>query len=327
MKCLSECGAPLGKVSDAVKCSKCGQYGHKACVGIRQTKAVPAGWLCPICVTKTPRDNKSSLVSEENTPGTGQPKPSEPLQAAGSQISAYFEEPGKISMELAEIRALRNDIAKMRADFESRLDGVSARMDVMDRRVDALETAVAEKVVAAGNRLLEEAMANLQNALNDRDQELLANDLQVTGIPEAAGESPDHLFGVIAAKLGVPIDERDVVFVERSGPRRAESNRPRALTVRFARRVTREGFLKAARVRRGATTADLGIAGEPGRFYVNERLTRHNRQLFNLAREKARLAGWRFVWTRDGRVSVRRAEGQPSYRLRSEADLEKYIFN
>lgn len=338
MKCLRDCGAPLGRASDVVKCSKCGQSAHKACAGIRSAKLTPVAWLCPVCAKNTQKSETPNKGQESTLEGDvssqqqlapciqQQLKSRESSQASAPGTSEIVVDPGTISLELAEIRALRGDIARMRADFECRLVEVTGRMDLIDKRVDALETAVAEKVVAAGNRVLEEAVAQLQNALHDRDQELLVNDLQVTGVPEAAGDSPNHLLGVIAAKLGVPLDERDVVFAERAGPKRADSDRPRALTVRFARRTTRDSFLKAARVRRGATTADLGLAGEPRRFYVNERLTHHNRQIFNQAREKARLAGWRYVWTREGRVSVRRAEGQPAYRLRCEADLEKYIF-
>ncbi|KAG7300779.1 hypothetical protein JYU34_015108 [Plutella xylostella] len=81
--------------------------------------------------------------------------------------------------------------------------------------------------------------------------------------------------------------------------------------------------MKSARVRRGATTADLGLSAAPRPFYVNDRLTKTNRILFNKAREAKKQLHWRFVWTRQGRVYARQEEGKARHWIRSEGDLTR----
>lgn len=76
-------------------------------------------------------------------------------------------------------------------------------------------------------------------------------------------------------------------------------------------------------MRRGATTAGLGVDSDTHRFYVNERLTRMNRQLFYKAREEALRTRWKYVWTRDGKIFVRKEHGPPRCRIRSDDELVK----
>lgn len=91
----------------------------------------------------------------------------------------------------------------------------------------------------------------------------------------------------------------------------------------MARRALRDDLLRAARVRRGATTADMSLPGPARRFYVNERLTKTNRQLFNKTRAAAKNCKWKFVWTRDGRIYARKTEGQSGVRIRTDLDITR----
>ncbi|XP_063538677.1 uncharacterized protein LOC134747927 [Cydia strobilella] len=176
---------------------------------------------------------------------------------------------------------------------------------------------------------LEQTIASLKMDINDRDQEILSNDIEISGIPEETNERALHLALSVSNKLGVTLDDKDIVHAERAGPlRRGEPQdggapRPRPLVVRLARRAQRDQLLAAARVRRGITTADMGLTSTPKTFYVNERLTRHNRQLFYKARAEASSRNWKFVWTRDGCIYARKEPGGPRHRLRTEADVDK----
>ncbi|CAG5037141.1 unnamed protein product [Parnassius apollo] len=66
---------------------------------------------------------------------------------------------------------------------------------------------------------LESTVNQLQADLNDRDQELLANDVELSGIPEESGENPTHLVLSVVTKLGVHLEER-------TGPLYASGGRP-----------------------------------------------------------------------------------------------------
>lgn len=171
----------------------------------------------------------------------------------------------------------------------------------------------------------------LKAVLNDREQIGLANELEISGILELPNESCEHIVTALALKLRVELDERDIACCSRAGPRRLNATssdgatvRPRPIVARFTRHCTRNQFLQSARVRRGATTAELGLPPHtPQKLYVNERLTKQNRMLFGKAKEAARSKKWNFVWTRDGRVLAKKENGQPTHRILNDSDIER----
>ncbi|KAJ2937717.1 hypothetical protein O0L34_g17857 [Tuta absoluta] len=114
--------------------------------------------------------------------------------------------------------------------------------------------------------------------------------------------------------------------VKPNGGARQQGSRLRPIVVRLGRRFLRDHFIKQARVRRGADTTDLGLPQHtPMKFYINERLTKSNRVIFGKARDAAQTAGWRFVWTREGRIFARRTESTGILRLRSLNDVERML--
>nr|XP_049701704.1 uncharacterized protein LOC126055635 [Helicoverpa armigera] len=235
---------------------------------------------------------------------------------------------------LVELRAVRAEIQVFRKEMEvemvelkSTLNTCSTRIDGLEARVDALEQRATS--VPANPGSIDKIVEELKRELNDRDQDLLANDIEVSNLPEVKAENPGHIIKVIGQKLGVSLDDRDIVSAERVGGRQLNvtnsagptESRPRPLVVRLARRDLRDQLLASARVRRGATTADLDILAPVQRFFLNERLTKANRLLFRKARDAASANGWKFVWTKQGRILVRRAPGDRAQRIRTEEDL------
>ncbi|VVC91100.1 unnamed protein product [Leptidea sinapis] len=174
---------------------------------------------------------------------------------------------------------------------------------------------------------------DLKAQVNDREQEAVCNDFEISGIPEQPGESAAHLVCRIAEKLGVTFEECDLVLTERAGVRRAPSGdagtpaqaqlRPRPLVVRLSRRSARDAFLQAARVRRNVTTEGLGLTTNPTKIYINERLSKFNKIIFFKMRTIARANNWKYAWTRQGRLYVRREPGRAAFRIRNEQDLKK----
>lgn len=210
------------------------------------------------------------------------------------------------------------------AGLTDAINNCNRRIDNLTARVEAIERVQHDGTPQVS---FEQTIAELKAELNDRDQDMLSNDIEIAGLPEETAERSVHLVLNVAKKLGVKLEEHDIVSAERAGGvRRAEQGapdpRPRPIAVRLARRVHRDQLLAAARVRRGADSADLGLNSNPRRFYVNERLTRFNRQLFYKAREESSRQKWKYVWTRDGKIFVRKENGAPRARLRTEEDFK-----
>ncbi|XP_050681186.1 uncharacterized protein LOC126976728 [Leptidea sinapis] len=224
---------------------------------------------------------------------------------------------------------IRQQFVNFNAQMERLLtsvDGLTKRVECIENKVSVLENKYASNDVTG----LVDTVERLKFDLNDREQELLLTDVEITGLSEANGENPMHLVCLVSKKLGVELEERDIVSAVRVGPKRGMTEgaapvKPRPLAVRLSRRAQRDNMLRAARVRRGVNTEGFELPGPTDRFYVNKRLTKTNRQLFYDTRQ-AGTKGWKYVWTRDGRIYARKKNDTEARRIRCEADIKKYFF-
>lgn len=330
----------------AATCGLCPSMYHRACVSISETASLSKDWTCPDCKSKKTR--KGSL-SQDAAPTREAAVP--PREAAAAATACPLK-PGDASLALVAtnaaaaaegVRELRRELADYAAQMvelrrevaESRViaAGVAARMEGFEQRLEVLESREAAPSPVGEVTVLERTVAQLRQELSDRDQEALLSDLEIGHLPEEKGENVVHAVTVLAARLGVALDERDIVFAERVGaaavPARVRGAgegavpRERRIVVRMARRHLRDELLHAARVRRTLTANDAGRAdvAPHGRIFLNERLTRANRQLFHRVREECRRIFWRFSWTKRGKIYARKADGEQAHHIRTEADL------
>lgn len=327
-------------------CSRCKMSYHKQCVALGA--ASPKHWICPCCTVDMPRqDNTDTPVKGicEESPVERRPRGEDTIvkepstkceidvdwgKQLVSAITALRLETENLRKEISNLRselgAVKNDLSTCKSD----LSAVSETVKTLEKRICSLENRQEPDKSTTG---LEQTVAELKNELNNRDQCLLSNDLEISGIPENEHENPQHIVKTLALKMGIDLQDQDVADVFRSGPRHLVADhtenaqrRPRTIVVRLVRRSTRDCLLQAARVRRSLSTSDMGLSGPRCNIYMNERLTKFNRNLLRQAKEEARRLQWKFIWTKNGQILIRRREGETVYRIVSQQDLD-HVFN
>ncbi|KAI5634720.1 hypothetical protein NE865_12575 [Phthorimaea operculella] len=244
---------------------------------------------------------------------------------------------------LVKIDTLASSLSKI----NNRFDEIEIRISKLEKRFENSEPTKQASVNDTADDVrvndLAATVDRLTRELNDREQELLLNEIEISGIPETNAENAVHIATILGSKLGVQLEERDIVSAARVGVRRDYASAaaagtarappdhraadgeattgPRMLVVRLQRRAQRDDLLRAARVRRNVDTDGLGLPGPVTRFYVNERLTKVNRQLFRRVREEKKRLNWKYAWTKNGSILVRRDQNAPVLRVRTEADV------
>lgn len=306
---------------EAARCRTCRGIYHRNCAGLPFTGNIPPNWSCSDCNRKEERqqNTEKALGSDESFDSSSNMSPNmckwiaeevrramkEELRAEFTKMRADFQ---------AEFQALRAEIAKLQSDK----DKLAERVGVLEDQLKS-STAIADEV------------AQLKMNINDRDQQLLRNDIEITNLPETNNEQLTHVVKLVATKLNIVLEDRDIISVRRVGARHLNATssagpveaRARPVVARFARSDLRDEFLRSARVRRGADTSDFGATMPLAKFYINERLTQLNRQLFRRAREAAQQRGWKYTWTKNGRILTRRKEGDQASIIRNEDDLSR----
>ncbi|CAG4970842.1 unnamed protein product [Colias eurytheme] len=313
------CCGKFFSTTDGAKCTKCNIVFHKACNNISPQSKVNMNWQCKTCKIKFSKA-PATVCTDRNECGDV------------FEDACVSESVNQSPMLAQEIHLLRTELSAFRLELSRLTTLVSefnTRLGTVEERVIKLEQCRPEQTEIL------DTIETLKIQINESEQAQLLNDLEISGVPESASENPSHLIMTLSQKLGINVDEQDIMSAHRAGGRRdrtsdadghgatSASARPRPLVVRFVRRSMRDELLKAARVRRGADTSGTDIPGETRRFYVNERLTSINRRLFYLAREEANIKNWRFIWTRGGRIFVRRDAKSSSHWIRSETELRK----
>ncbi|XP_063363573.1 uncharacterized protein LOC134652332 [Cydia amplana] len=245
----------------------------------------------------------------------------------------------EISELTAEIRGLRSEVSTIQSQIKEvldklsfhteRLENISNRISDNESRIKSLE----DKQVQTAE--LQETVSRLQDQLNKQEQVALRNEIEIVGCPESPNENPIHIVLTTAAKIGVTLTHCDVDAAWRAGPRLRSARssgmegvnhriHPRPIAIRFIRRATRDEFLKAAKTRRNVTTEDLVLNDKnPQKIFVNERLTRENRQLFRAARQRATVAKFKYCWTSSGSVYVRKHDAAAAIHIRNPLDLDR----
>lgn len=347
-------------------CTICGQHYDLICANVPEkrfyntmTREHKDKWKCVLCLSKLPKSDNTNTPVRATTDSVNMHRGASvasPLQLdmsvaeqSQSLVDTINESACNITIEMSdfqsfvmEMRAfrdeIRNEIRANRLETKRLNDSLTTlagkiadcenRLNNIDDRVAKLENCSSNKNLDTPSLAVE--ISQLKAELNDRDQDLLLSDIEVTCIPEQKGENLMHIMSVMASKLGVSLSEHDVISAVRVGrvldatqPQAPTVSRPRPIVVRLAHRAIRDKLLEAIRTRRGTTTEGLALPGKPCRFFINERLTKQNRQLFRKARDQSRELGWRYVWTRDGKIFARQHPGNdsPRHRLRTEADL------
>lgn len=216
-----------------------------------------------------------------------------------------------LTMQNSEIALLRKEVTELKTQLalmptpQSCVGNCEKQLEARDREITELRSTVAE----------------LQHIAAAQEQNGIRNELEIVGIPETEHENLHQLVLVASAKLGVTLVDTDIDGLHRAGPRRSSTipsasnpkNLPRPIVVKLTRRTKRDELVKASKERKTLTSQDI-VPGTSTSVYMNERLTKLNRALFRLARERAAQHKFRYCWTRDGCIYVRKAEKMSAVR-------------
>ncbi|XP_026758427.3 uncharacterized protein LOC113517883 [Galleria mellonella] len=247
-----------------------------------------------------------------------------------SEHTSTASEPEALLSLSSEISLLRQTMNEMWNCFRERLDTLGEKLSNYDERLRVLETQACE------NAALKASISALKEQLNNQTQLSLRKELEIAGLAESLNENPVHLALTTALKLGINLQETDLDYVSRAGPKRQgkEKNNdhspsmPRPLVVAFVRRAKRDEFLEHSRNRRPLKSKDIITNDSDSTIYVNERLTNDNRRLFRDSRLFAKKHGYKHCWVRNGFIFLRKEDyrdGSPAIRIQFQDDLERLV--
>ena len=155
------------------------------------------------------------------------------------------------------------------------------------------------------NESTQNELTELRSHCDSIDQYLRINNIEVVGLPEPDEESCEEtvLIDAINSLPGIePITAEDIDISHPIPTKRRDGKR--VVICKFISRKKKAAVLTAKKNCRN-------FKFENNDIFINEHLSNKNRRLFAIAMEKKRQFNYKFLWTKNGCVHMRKDERSP----------------
>lgn len=225
----------------------------------------------------------------------------------------------KLSEDIAQIKRQNQQIHNTNLDIQKTLEAIKISNEDLKIRVENLEK---ERSNDQSYILtLEKKIENLEYSSRPACVEL-------RNIPSSLKEMPTELANHvvnIGKVLNLNLQTSDMRDTYRLP---AKPGKNRTIVVEFASVTLKNTFLIAARKYNKShgtdklNTSQIGMEGKPNPIYLSEYLPGNKRKLFYMAREYAKSNDFKFCWTTNGRIYLKKDQTSDVIRVEAEHTLD-----
>lgn len=236
---------------------------------------------------------------------------SEMLSSLSSQMETLF----------IEIRGFREESKDMGKSIEStheKIDEVKELINAQREDIDKCLNVIDN--IREENVYLRRELDKVKQELSDVQQYSRRNTVDIQGVPETKSENVFEVVRKVANVLRFELKSEMVDAVHRLAGGNNMS-RPRGIILKFVRRGDCDELLRLAKVKRAFSASELGVNSE-NKIFVNPSLSKTYRELLYYAKCAAREGQVRFAWYSNGKVLVRKTDGQPAIHITSRKQLQ-----
>lgn len=308
--------------ADGVRCSKCCVSYCFMCANISEEnyrklgKARQAAIQCTSC-----KNAQSQGTGAGVAPGTAPAATLDiVLQELRTGINSINERLEQLPPILKDIQIIKENITHFEASLGSlkqELEGNTMRLIQVEERINVLEK---QPPIDKDYPLLQAEITKLSNDLMTKDQLLRLNNVEIKGIPIKKNENLLEIVRKIGNIIGQQIEKSDINFVTRA----RSASQPKPVIVGFVGRYQKQDFVAAAKLRKqGLTSQDLGFTGDLTKIYVNDHLTKENKQLLSKTKKIAVEKNYNYVWVQNSKILTRKNDTSPIIAIKNDSDLPK----
>ena len=253
----------------------------------------------------------STLNSEKTTVGNG----------------SQFELEEMIKRMIAkEVAPLKSKIESLKAEVTELCESqgyISARYDI-SREYTRLQTDSNKQKVdimelTTSTKNLEKKSCDDEDKINQLEQYDRRQNLEFKGLAYQKNEDVSQLVINVAEKIGVKLQKADTSVAHRlpTKPGRGK-NGPNTVIARFVKRKVRNKIYYKRYLLKDLH--DDKHDDSQKRVYINENLTQKRKRLFWLAKQKIKALQYKFIWTNNGYIFVRKDIRSEKISIKNEND-------
>ncbi|KAL4704819.1 hypothetical protein ACJJTC_001294 [Scirpophaga incertulas] len=259
-----------------------------------------------------PGDDESGLTNRDSITNVTQRTKSNRDSCSEDQLNVIREEIRAMFAELNSNQNKRlNQIIKDVAE-------IKAQSSAIHGEVETLEKEKKEHLLY---------IASLEAKIDDIQRSNKSSTIELRNVPcQSKKENQSVLVGIVQQTCKVlnieygPQDLKDVYGINtKSGGTTIVAEFTQALKKQEVLK-TAKAFNKENRNNRLNST-HIGLPGKTVPIYISESLTSKARRLFYLARDLAKSTDYKYCWTSNGKVFIRKNDDSPHIEIKSENDV------
>lgn len=290
------CGESFVDPKDVIKCTLCDMYLHSKCANLRNVDTITkmgarrAAWQCDSC-KKGGKDDMKTLVAE---------------------VRSLTSAVGSIQEEFKDFKKAITVFSDLVDEFKKSMDGFKNAVKDLQAKNSSLEEE---------NKVLKEQVEQLDIRLLRQEQRSRIDSIEVSGVPEDAGERVEDMLYDLAESVGLQPRHGDIQVAHRV--KTFSGKHPYPIVCQLASRATAAKWLSEMKKKKNLSAKDIHQRHPETRIYVNEHLVPRLKRLLMETKRRAKECNYKYAWSKEGRIFVRRTDGAQAIEINGQADLKK----
>lgn len=231
----------------------------------------------------------------------------------------------KVDLKCDKLQNTISDLKQEVNEISSSQQYISDRFDRFEKSVSEVNTVCVKGWLDTENvalkktvSFLENERSNLKLKQDDLDQYERRDCLVFTGVPLTQNEDTSNIVEKIAHYAGVQVARHNINISHRLRIR--NDGKPPSIIAKFTHREIRDNLYTAWK---NSVTADkLGFSAT-NRIFINESLTPQRRELYRICLDFKKTHNYKFLWTCNGNILLRKTDSSEVVSVNSRADLDK----
>eukprot|EP00794_Sanderia_malayensis_P000215 gene215-biopygen649 len=224
------------------------------------------------------------------------------LKEIENRMSSFEKSAEFLSKKYDDQRKTSENLIKSQTKLEKENENLFSSIQVLTKKLDQQTT-----------------------ELNDLEQYGRRECVEISGIVPFEGENPEEIALKVFKSVGVAVEEKDIVACHRL--RKAKGDP--VIIAKFLNRKNMESVMRQRRNLKGVTAGSLGFPVEEdkknNKIFLNESLTKRNKNLFRLVRLQCIDKNWSSFWTRNGIIFAKKDDHSAPTKISNEEDINRKI--
>lgn len=215
------------------------------------------------------------------------------------------------------------------ASAKKRHEQLNSELKKLSRKITEVEKRVEH--VESSNDFMNEEVKELRNTVNSLQQAAYRDELIIRGVPDKESSEEELLTVVQLIVRAVNcVPEPTICVVKRLGKKTNDDRNNRPILLQLSHATEKEKLLTMKKKMKNLTCAQITLDGsttlgsENQVIYFDERLTKTTSDLYRNARILRKQQKLKYVWIRNGQLYVRKRDNDPTIRVDSQEQLDKW---